>query len=130
MDTLNTIITKLDKEILKLSTEETGDTTSSEQLDHTADHLNSSDPPCSGSGSKQDAEDGEDGSRASSSAEQVSHPGSCNDVEEKRKQLVVKGEDSDNEDCVSQDNQTDFAEEAREKVEGNKEMSNGWITVG
>lgn len=122
MDTLNTFIAKLDKEILKLGAEETRDAATSEQQEHTAAHLNSSE-------SKRDAEDGADGSRASSSAEPASHLGSCNDVEEEGKQLVVKGEVRDNEEHVSGDNQTEFAEEVREKAKGNKEMSNGWITV-
>lgn len=146
MDKLNTIITKLDREILKFRPEEastldaalqeTRDPKASEQLEDENNHLNSHDPLEFDSRPKQDAEDGDDGSHTAPSPDTRQASDSrfcspvCNEVEEKGEELVVKSQGSEDESCVSEDSRTDFVEEISEKVKGKEETNKEWITVG
>ncbi|XP_045920508.1 death domain-containing protein 1 isoform X2 [Micropterus dolomieu] len=153
IDKLNTIITKLDEEIHKLCAEKasTVDAALQETRDPKADgserreddnnHLNSHDPLDFDSGHKQEAEDGDDQSRTvpSPDTEQTSDSrfsrSDCSNVEETGKELEVKGQGSDNEDCVSPKSQTDFLEETEKYTnrvhDKSKEETNmEWITVG
>lgn len=140
------IITKLDREILKFRAEEastvdaalreTRDPKASEQLEDENNHLNSHDPLEFDSRPKQDVEDGDDGSHTVPSpdtqpaSDSRSCSSDCNEAEEKGEELVVKRQVSEDEDCVSQDSQTDFVEEISEKVKGKEETNKEWITVG
>ncbi|XP_070786242.1 death domain-containing protein 1 [Enoplosus armatus] len=137
-DKLNTIITKLDEEILKLcadeastvdaSLQETRDPQASEQPEDENYHLNSQDPLEFDPGHEQDVKDGDDQSHAMPSLDTEQTSGSrfsssdCSDVEETGKEIAVKGQGSDNED------QTDFLEETNDK--GKEETKIEWITVG
>lgn len=142
MDTLNAIITKLDAEILKLRAEEAStvdaqlqETQATEKPDDDNDHQ---DPIESDSGYKLEVEDQ---SHTMPSPDTENTPESRfsssdrNNVEETGKELVVKGQGSDNEDCVSPESQTDFLEETekdrnRVNVKEKEETNNKWITVG
>ncbi|KAM8747598.1 death domain-containing protein 1 isoform 2-T3 [Acanthopagrus schlegelii] len=145
MDKLNTIIAKLDKEILKSHTVEEVSTVDaalkearnpkvSEQPEDDTNQLNSHEPTESNSGHKQDAEVRDDQSRTMPSAHtkqasysRLSGP-ECNDVEETGQKLAVKSQGSEDEECVSPQSQTEFPEETNES--GKEETNKGWITVG
>lgn len=145
MDKLNTIIAKLDKEILKSHTVEEVSTMDaalkearnpkvSEQPEDDTNQLNSHEPIESNSGHKQDAEVRDDQSRTMPSADtkqasdsRLNRP-ECNDVEETGQQLAVKSQGSEDEECVSPQSQTEFPEETNES--GKEETNKGWITVG
>lgn len=146
MDKLNTIIVKLDKEILKSCTleevstvdaalKEARDPKVSEQPEDDTNHLNSHEPLESDSGHKQDAEVGDDQSRTMPSADteqasdsRLSRP-ECNSVEEPGHELVVKSQGSQQE-FVPPQSQTEFLEETNETGKGKEETNKGWITVG
>ncbi|XP_051284794.1 death domain-containing protein 1 [Dicentrarchus labrax] len=151
IDKLNTIRTKLDEEILKSCAEEaspvgaalqeTGDTKTSEQREDDNNPLNSHNFLEFDSRCKKDIEDGDDQSHTMSlpDTEQTLDSrfssSDCNNVEETGKELVVKSQGIDNEDCVSPDRQTDFCEETEKDTnrvndKGKEEMNNEWITVG
>ncbi|XP_073330594.1 death domain-containing protein 1 isoform X2 [Pagrus major] len=146
MDKLNTIITKLDKEILKSCTveeaptvdaalKEARDPKASEQPEDDTNHLNSHEPLESDPGRKQDVEDGDDQSQTMTSAdtEQTSDSrlSRCNDVEETGQELVVKSQGRDDgRECVSSQSQTEVLEETNESDKGKEETNRGWITVG
>ena len=143
MDKLNTIITKLDKEILKLCSEEastvdaalqeTGDPEASEQLEDDINHLNSHAPLEFDSENKRGVEDSTH-SKPSPESEHVSDSrcsvSDTSDVEETEKETGVRGQGSDNEDCVSTERQTDFMEEKNENDKRKEETNEEWITVG
>uniref|UniRef100_A0A671W8N9 Death domain containing 1 n=1 Tax=Sparus aurata TaxID=8175 RepID=A0A671W8N9_SPAAU len=141
IDKLNTIIAKLDKEILKsctlgeVSTVEARDPKVSEQPEDDTNHLNSHEPLESDSGHKQDAEVRDDQSRTMPSADteqasdsRLSRP-ECNDVEETGHELAVRSQGSQQE-CVPPQSQTEFLEETNESGKGKEETNKGWITVG
>ncbi|XP_074480227.1 death domain-containing protein 1 [Sebastes fasciatus] len=147
VDKLNTIRTRLDEEILKLCAEEasTVDAALQETRDPQAaedehNHLNSHDPLESDSGNKQEFEDRDDQSHImpSPDTEQTSDSKSsssdCNDVEETGKELAVKGQGSDTEDCVSPESHTDIQETEKDtnrvNDKGKEETNNEWIIVG
>lgn len=141
IDKLNTIIAKLDKEILKsctlgeVSTVEASDPKVSEQPEDDTNHLNSHEPLESDSGHKQDAGVSDDQSRTMPSADmeqasdsRLSRP-ECNDVEETGHELAVRSQGSQQE-CVPPQSQTEFLEETNESGKGKEETNKGWITVG
>ncbi|XP_031145827.1 death domain-containing protein 1 isoform X2 [Sander lucioperca] len=146
MNKLNTVITKLDEEILKLCAEdasalqETRDPKAPKQPEDDNNHLSSHDPLESDSGHKQHVEDGDDQSHtmpspSSSDIEQISHSSfDCNHAKETGKELVVKIQGSENENCNSPESQTNFLETENDTKRVNdkgKEKTNiGWITVG
>uniref|UniRef100_UPI0037E7576B death domain-containing protein 1 n=1 Tax=Semicossyphus pulcher TaxID=241346 RepID=UPI0037E7576B len=140
---LNTIITNVDREILKLSAEEastvdaahqeTGDPKVSEQPED--DKNPTQDPHDCESEQQQDIDDGDDQCRTTPSQDgkQILDSrfsnSNCNVVEE----TGVKGQGSDNEDCVSPDSRIDFQEETEKDsntVIDKEETNNKWITVG
>ncbi|XP_034082237.1 death domain-containing protein 1 [Gymnodraco acuticeps] len=140
MDTLNTIIAKLDGEILKLCAEnastvdaevqETRNIKEPEPPEDDQNHLSSCDPLEANSGHKQEDRNDQN-TMPSQDTEQTSDNRLCssdrNDVKETRQELVVKSDQgSDTEDCHSQERKTDFLE-GTEKA---KEETNEWITVG
>ncbi len=113
----------------------------SEQPQDGNNHLNSHDPLESDTGHEQNVEDGDDQSHIKQTADTEQTPESrfsssdCNDVEETGKELVVKSQGSDNEDCVSPDGRTDFLEKTEKDTnsvndKGKEEANNKWITVG
>ncbi|XP_044040854.1 death domain-containing protein 1 [Siniperca chuatsi] len=151
MDKLNTIITKLDEEILKLgakeastvdaSLQETRAPKASKQPEDDNNHLNSQDPLGFDSGHKKDIEDGDEQSHTmpSPDTEQTSDSrfssSDCSDVEPPGKEFVVKSQGSGNEDCVSPESQIDFLEETEKDTnrvndKGKNETNIEWITVG
>ncbi|TDG99661.1 hypothetical protein EPR50_G00196840 [Perca flavescens] len=143
MDKLNTVITKLDEEILKLCAEEasapleTRDPKAPKQPEDNNNHLSSHDALESDSGHKQDVEDRDDQSHTmpSPDSEQTSHSSvDCNNAKETGKELVVKIQVSENENCNSPESQTNFLETENDTNRVNdkgKEKTNiGWITVG
>ncbi|XP_033507944.1 death domain-containing protein 1 [Epinephelus lanceolatus] len=152
IDKINTIITKLDEEMLKLcaaeaSTEdatpqEIRDPKETEQPEDDKNHLNSDDPLESDSGQKEDAEDGDDQSPTrlpSPDSKQTSDSrfssSDCNNEEETGKESEVKSQGSGNEDCVSPDCHTDFLQETEKDTnkvneKGKEETNKEWITVG
>lgn len=152
IDKINTIITKLDEEMLKLcaaeaSTEdatpqEIRDPKETEQPEDDKNHLNSDDPLESDSGQKQGAEDGDDQSPTrppSPDSKQTSDSrfssSDCNNEEETGKESEVKSQGSGNKDCVSPDCHTDFLQETEKDTnkvneKGKEETNKEWITVG
>ncbi len=146
MQRLNTIITKLNEEILKLRADEaatvdaalleTSDPKASEQFEDDSNPLNSHGPLEFVSGHKQDAEERDDQSHAMlpPGAEPTSdlrlNSSDCHNVEETGIEIVVKGQGNDNEDCGSPQRQTDFLEETNENDTDKEEKDKEWITVG
>ncbi|XP_076581640.1 death domain-containing protein 1 [Chaetodon auriga] len=136
VDQLNTITTKLDREILKLYAEEASTVDAAlqvtrDQLEDDPSHLNSHDPPGFDPGHKQDVIDGDDQSHMTASPDSErteSRVGNCdcNDEEDAGEELVFRSGGSDNEDSVPPENMTDFLEETNENDKANKQ----WITVG
>ncbi|XP_040887748.1 death domain-containing protein 1 [Toxotes jaculatrix] len=150
MQKLSTIITKLDAEILQLSAEEsssvdaaleeTRDPETSEEPEDGNNHLSSHDPRESDSGRKQDIEgEGDQSHTRPQDTEQTSDLrfsiSDCSKVKETGKDLKVKGQVSNNEDCVSPVSDTDLLKETekdaeRINVKGKEETRIDWITVG
>nr|XP_020467022.1 death domain-containing protein 1 [Monopterus albus] len=130
VDKLNTIITKLDAEILHVSVEEaslqeTRDPEMPEQPEDGNNHLESK------------VEDGGALSYTRPSPDQLSDSifgnSDCNSVEETGKALEVKGQVSGNEGCVSLESQIDSLEETEkdtEMVNSKEETKREWIAIG
>ncbi|KAK5848341.1 hypothetical protein PBY51_005965 [Eleginops maclovinus] len=140
LDTLNTIIAKVDGEILKLCAEKASivdadvqETKYLKEPEHPEDdnnHLYSCDPLEANSEYK--PEDGDDQTTTpSQDTEQTSDnrrcSSDCDDVKETGQESVVKTDQgSDTEDCQSPERKTDLMEE----TEKAKEETREWITVG
>ncbi|KAI3376382.1 hypothetical protein L3Q82_016863, partial [Scortum barcoo] len=133
---LNTTITKLDEETLKLCAEEASAVTGDPEK-----ALEQPEDEEFDSGRKGDVEDGDDKSRvkpladSEQAADSIFSRSDCNDAEETGKELVVKSQGGDNEDRVSPDGRTDFLEDTekdtnRVKDKGKAVANNEWITVG
>ncbi|XP_034712816.1 death domain-containing protein 1 [Etheostoma cragini] len=143
MDKLNTVISKLDEEILKLCAEEasalqeTRDPKASKQPEDDNNHLSSLDPLESDPGHKQDVMDGDDQSHTmpSPDIEQSSNSSfDCSHAKETEKELVVQTQGSGSENCNSPESQTNFLETEndtnRVDNKGKEKTNIGWITVG
>ncbi|CAJ1086122.1 death domain-containing protein 1 [Xyrichtys novacula] len=143
IDILNSIIMKLDKEVLILSTQnpltESGDPQELEQPED--DKKLYHDALESDSGQKQSSEAGDGQSETKPSPDTVKNSDNrfcesdCSKVEETEREEAVKGHGSDNEDCVSPDGQRDSQEETKKdldvvKDEGQEGRNNKWTTVG
>ncbi|XP_034532048.1 death domain-containing protein 1 [Notolabrus celidotus] len=149
MDILNSITSKLDKEILILSSQkastedsafqETRGPQGSEQLEDDKNY--SHDALEFDSGQKQDIEVGDDQRNTKPSPDTVEktderfYKSDCNTEEEKDREQAVKSQGSYNEDCLPADSQTDFQEETKNdlnmvKEKGKEETNNKWVTVG
>lgn len=137
MDKLNTISTKLDKEIFKLCAEEASTVAAALQETRELNSHNSLEFD-----SVHEQEVGEDGDDQNPTtmppppdAEQTSDSrfsnDDCNNVGETGEGLVVKSQGGDNDDSVSPDS-LEETEKDTNKVndEGKEEPKNEWITVG
>ncbi|KAG7241618.1 hypothetical protein INR49_025538 [Caranx melampygus] len=116
MQKLSTIITKLDDQIPQLSeTEATSVDTAAPQ--ETKEPEKSAQP---------------DSTRLTTDTEQTSD---CSDAKDAGKELEVKGQVSDNEECISPVSQTDLQKvtektEVKINVKGKEETTSEWTTVG